>query len=160
MPTIDAKYWIDRLDLRLHPEGGYFRESYRADRRVDVDGVDRSASTAIYFLLEYGQFSALHRIKSDEVWHFYHGSPLQISAILTGGTLSTWRLGIGVDAVPQCVVPAGAWFGAEVVDGGDFALVGCTVAPGFEFVDFEMGDRDRLAAEFPAYIDLIERLTS
>jgi len=159
MPTIDAKYWIDRLDLQPHPEGGYFRETYRADRRVDVDGLDRSASTAIYFLLERGEFSALHRIKSDEVWHFYDGSPLLISAILTDGTPSTWRLGLGDDAVPQCVVPAGAWFGAELVDGGDFALVGCTVAPGFEFEDFEMGDRQDLLVSHPEHPDIIHRLT-
>jgi len=159
MPRIDAAYWIDRLGLQPHPEGGYFRETYRADQRVTVDGLDRSASTAIYFLLERGQFSALHRIKSDEVWHFYDGSPLVISAILADGSLSTWRLGLGNDALPQCVVPAGAWFGAEVIDAGDYALVGCTVAPGFEFVDFEMGDRAELTSSYPDRTDLISRLT-
>lgn len=161
MPTSTpptAADWIYRLDLKRHPEGGYFHETYRDTRQVDVDGRLRSASTAIYFLLERGQFSALHRIKSDEVWHFYAGSTLLVQAILPDGTTKSWRLGLDDGDLPQCIVPAGAWFGARL-EGIDYALVGCTVAPGFDFDDFELADRSDLLAHYPEHASLIKRLT-
>ena len=157
-----AKSWIETLRLQPHPEGGYFRETYRASGK-GPDG--RCHSTAIYFLLESGQISALHRIRSDEVWHFYAGTTLHVHVIDPAGNHTI--LAIGPDN-PQGVVPAGCWFGARLSQAGDtlgsrgeggFALVGCTVAPGFEFADFELGTRERLVSQFPQHRDIIESLS-
>jgi len=154
---------VQQLGLQPHPEGGWFRETYRAGETLTTlprrfNGT-RSISTAIYFLLEAGQCSRLHRIQSDEVWHFYAGDPLIVVEIDPGGDLRTTRLGGDQGAVYQHVVPAGAWFGAIPAEGGRFALVGCTVAPGFDFADFELADRAALLAEYPAHQDWIRRLT-
>jgi predicted cupin superfamily sugar epimerase len=154
---------VQRLGLAPHPEGGWFRETYRTTETIAASalplrfGGERSISTAIHFLLEAGQCSHLHRIRSDEVWHFYAGDPLTVVEIDPNGTLRTTRLGDGLTY--QHMVPAGAWFGATVAEGGRFALVGCTVAPGFDFADFELADRDRLLADHPAHQDWIRRLT-
>jgi predicted cupin superfamily sugar epimerase len=154
---------VAQLQLTPHPEGGYFRETYRASENVAAAalplrfGGARSISTAIYFLLEAGQCSRLHRIKADEVWHFYAGDPLDVVEIGPTGSLKTTRLGDGL--VYQHVVPAGAWFGATPAEGGRFSLVGCTVAPGFDFADFELADRAALLAEYPRHQDWIRRLT-
>jgi predicted cupin superfamily sugar epimerase len=158
---------VARLGLQPHPEGGYFRETYRAAENIAAAalprrfGGARSFSTAIHFLLETGQCSRLHRIQADEVWHFYTGDPLLVVEIDPAGHLKTTRLGgdPAEGAVYQHVVPAGAWFGAVVAEGGRFALVGCTVAPGFDFADFELADRTTLLAEYPAHQAWIRRLT-
>jgi hypothetical protein len=160
-----AADWIARLALVPHLEGGWYRETYRAAESVATPparfGGSRSYSTAIYFLLEAGAVSRLHRIKSDEVWHFYAGDPLLLYVIGRAGTLTVHRLGPAHDreALPQAVVPAGAWYGAQVEPGGAWALTGGTVAPGFDFADFELGDRRALVAEFPQHRALIEALT-
>jgi predicted cupin superfamily sugar epimerase len=154
---------IERLQLTPHPEGGYFRETYRATESVGAAALprrfngERSISTAIYFLLEAGQCSHLHRIRSDEVWHFYAGDPLDVVEIDVAGSLKTTRL--GGDLLYQHTVPAGVWFGATPAPGGRFALVGCTVAPGFDFADFELADRAALLREYPRHQDWIRRLT-
>jgi len=121
----------------------------------------RSASTAIYFLLEPGMFSAFHRIQSDELWHFYAGDPLLVHVIDEDGEYSQIQLGPSHDAgeVFQANVAAGCWFAAELKPGGEFALVGCTVAPGFDFADFEIASRARLAGTYPRHSELIHRLT-
>lgn len=158
---------IERLQLTPHPEGGWFRETYRAPESVIASALprrftgERSISTAIYFLLEAGQCSHLHRIRSDEVWHFYAGDPLDVVEIDAMGGLKTTRLGgdLGAGAVYQHMVPAGVWFGAAPAEGGRFALVGCTVAPGFDFADFELADQAKLLAEYPRHQDWIRRLT-
>lgn len=163
-----AAEWIAALDLAPHPEGGWFRETYRAAERIAAPhlpsrfGGPRAFSTAIYFLLEQGQVSALHRIASDEVWHFYAGGPLALFVLRPAGALEEHRLGLDVarGERPQAVVPAGAWYGAEVVPGGAYTLLGGTVAPGFDFADFELGRRDDLVARFPDHRALVERLTS
>ena len=147
---------VRSLDLKPHPEGGFYRETYRAAMDVAAHGGTRAASTAIYFLLEGEQFSALHRIKSDEVWHFYRGSPLEIIEIAPDGTLRLIELSHNH---PQDVIPAGRWFGSRVKDGKGFALVGCTVAPGFDFADFEMGAPDDLLSQYPQHADIIRELT-
>jgi len=162
---------IRRFDLKPHPEGGYFSETYRSAARVLRDGetaATRAASTAIYYLLCDGAHSAWHRIRSDEVWHFYAGEPLHVHVLDEngggdggGGTLVTHRLGNPLThpgTVYQAVVPAGSWFAAECADPASFALVGCTVAPGFEFSEFELADADALKARHPAHAALIERL--
>jgi len=143
-----AQDWIEALRLAKHPEGGYYRETYRSTATIG----DRAVSTAIYFLLPAGEISALHRIKSDELWHFYGGNSLTIHSI--AGRYSTIELSADN---PQAVVPAGNWFGATVETG--YALVGCTVAPGFDFRDFEMADRTALLATYPQHRVVIERLT-
>jgi predicted cupin superfamily sugar epimerase len=162
-----AKQWIDGLRLERHPEGGYYRETYRAAERVAKGalpqrfGGDRAFSTAIYFLLAGNDFSALHRIKSDEVWHFYDGAPLTVHVIDLEGRYSAVKLGRSLEdgQVPQAVVRAGCLFGASVVDRRSYALVGCTVAPGFDFADFELPRREDLFRHYPDHRTIIERLT-
>ncbi|WP_433693920.1 cupin domain-containing protein [Paraburkholderia phenoliruptrix] len=155
---------IRRFDLKPHPEGGYFSETYRSAERVSRahgEAPSRSASTAIYYLLCDGAHSAWHRIKSDEVWHFYAGAPLNVHVLDGAGKLVTHKLGnalIHRDAVFQAVVPAGLWFAAECADPASFALVGCTVAPGFEFSEFEIADVQTLQADYPEHTGLIGRL--
>jgi predicted cupin superfamily sugar epimerase len=163
----NATRWIERLQLRPHPEGGYFCETYRAAEMVARAALperfrgDRAFSTAIYFLLDRHDFSALHRLKQDELWHFYDGSSLTIHLIDRHGYYSCLHLGREIDngAVPQAVVPAGYLFGATVDDPSSYALVGCTVAPGFSFDDFEMPTRSQLLELYPQHRQLIERLT-
>jgi uncharacterized protein len=160
-----APYWIDHLDLGPHPEGGYYRATYKSDLLVAHSALpaafrgDRSASTAIYFLLEGRDFSAFHRIASDEVWHFYAGSALVVYVIDPDGKYSELYLGRGSGEVFQAVVKAGCWFASRLRDAAGFALVGCTVAPGFEFADFELAKRSDLIARYPAHQMLIEELT-
>jgi uncharacterized protein len=151
-----------RYDLAPHPEGGFYRETYRAP--TALAGTTRAVSTAIYFLLPRGSYSRLHRIGSDEVWHFYAGGPLIIAELNEDGVVRRTRLGAATDehVVPQHVVPAGAWFGAYPADDSDFCFVGCTVAPGFSFDDFELARRAQLAEHFrhlPEAVAMIERLT-
>jgi len=156
---------VRELGLQPHPEGGYFRETYRAAETLSAAGLDRryggarATSTAIYYLLEAGQRSALHRLKSDEIFHFYAGDPLTLVEIAPDGRLTETVLGVDFSAgvMPQHVIPAGAWFGA--VPTGRFSLVGCTVAPGFDFADFELAERAALQASFPRHKAWIERLT-
>jgi predicted cupin superfamily sugar epimerase len=156
-----ADYWIEKLGLHAHPEGGYFRETYRADEKITTEGLpdrflgDRSFSTAIYFLLTENNFSSLHRIQSDELWFFHAGSELKVQMITPNG--NDRCLTIGPDGPFQAVVPAQCWFGAEVKK--DYALVSCTVAPGFDFTDFELADRQTLLTQYPQHRDLIVRLT-
>jgi len=159
--------WIEALQLLPHPEGGFYRETYRAGERIARQHLpprftgDRSFVTAIYFLLRSQDFSALHRMRQDEIWHFYDGSSLTISVIDPGGELSAIRLGRDVRAgeVLQAVVPGGCLFGARVNAPDSFALVGCDVAPGFDFADFEMPARQELLAAYPQHRAVIEQLT-
>jgi predicted cupin superfamily sugar epimerase len=162
----EAQRWIEALRLQPHPEGGYYREVYRSSQRLlgcclfQHEG-PRVAATAIYFLLPGEQFSALHRLRSDEIWHFYAGSPLTIHVIDPQGNLSQLKLGKDIENGEsfQVVVPAGCWFGATVDEPDGYTLVGCTVAPGFEFEDFELGSRQQLIEQYPQHRELIERLT-
>jgi predicted cupin superfamily sugar epimerase len=163
----DAATWIERLQLLRHPEGGYFRESYRAQEAIAQAALpprfsgDRNFSTAIYFLLAGPDFSALHRIKQDEVWHFYDGSSLTVHVIDPEGNYSALKVGLNIEAgeEPQAVARAGCFFGATVNEPRSYALAGCTVAPGFDFADFEMPGRKSLLEIFPQHREIIERLT-
>jgi uncharacterized protein len=163
----NAKHWIEKLNLAPHPEGGYFRQTYRSDVVIPQDALPpgfagaRAASTAIYFLLEDENFSALHRLRSDEVWHFYAGSPLVVEVIEPAGSRSSILLGEDSDVghVFQAVVRAGCWFASHVADWKGSALVGCTVAPGFDFEDFEMARREELVKEYPQHEEMILQLT-
>ncbi|OON66966.1 cupin domain-containing protein [Hymenobacter sp. CRA2] len=156
-----AQEIIRHLHLTPHPEGGYYRETYRsAHTTADEVGQTRNVSTAIYYLLENADKSHFHRIKSDELWFFHQGQPLEI-VVLSGQQATSIILGsdFARGEVPQAVVPAGAWFGARVRHGAGFALVSCTVAPGFDFADFELASRAALNGEFPQWQELIEQFT-
>jgi len=170
MATRDAKYWIEKLRLEPHPEGGYYRQTYRAELEIARAALpngfagNRAASTGIYFLLEGKDFSAFHRLLSDEMWHFYAGDSLVVHVIAKDGEYSQILLCGDADAggAFQAVVKAGNWFASELRQAKDrtesFALVGCTVSPGFDFADFEMARREELARQFPQHRGLIERL--
>lgn len=161
----DADYWIDRLGLRDHREGGHFTETYACDVAVDggdLPGVvddERSTATSIYYLLRDDEFSTFHRMDADELWHFYRGDPIRL--YLLGDGLETVLLG---RERFQTVVPRDTWFAAETVpdavegpeDG--YALVGCDVTPGFDDAGYELAD-ESLAEEFEAHRDLVARFT-
>lgn len=155
---------IAKLGLIPHPEGGFYAEMFRSpDRVMLADGRDRTSCTAIYYLLPAGSFSALHRVAADEIWHHYGGSPLELVTISPEGTSGSVKLGPALAAgqVPQAVVPAGVWQGARPIEDARFkySLVGCTVAPGFEFEDFEMPDRVSLLSLFPQHEEFVTRFT-
>lgn len=162
-----AQYWIDTLRLTRHVEGGAFREVYRSALKIprqalpDSFSGERHCMTSIYFLLTHDQFSAFHRIRSDETWHFYEGDPLLIHEIRENGQLINHLLGRHPEKGEsfQCTIMAGSWFGSQVTPGGSYALSGCTVAPGFEFADFELADRETLCRQYPGHEKLITALT-
>lgn len=161
-----VKRIVERLGLAPHPEGGFFRETFRSALAVAHplvpagEGAWRAAGTAIYFLLPAGDFSAFHRVRSDETWHFYAGDPLELQLIHPGGAHQR-RLLAGDLAVaePATTVEAGCWQAARVAAGGAWSLGGCTVAPGFDFADFEMPSAGDLLALFPQHADLIRQLS-
>lgn len=185
-----AENWIRALKLRPHPEGGWFRETYRS--RETIAGAHlpkryqgpRAFGTAIYFLLKAGQFSALHRLKSDELWHFYAGAPVEIFILPGNGALKKVKLGLNPEAGerPQVVIAANVWLAAALVRQNhqpqaeaspkaasrragpplaekSYALLGCTMAPGFDFSDFELGAGQELCRRFPRHQALIKKMT-
>ncbi|MFY8128558.1 MAG: cupin domain-containing protein [Chitinophagaceae bacterium] len=163
---ITVNYLIETYQLQQHPEGGFYKETYKSDVLIDKNALpqtfdgDRVCSTAIYFLLEQGHFSAFHRIKSDECWHFYAGETLEIFVIHTTGELQVVKLGNDIlnGAVFQYVVPANCWFASRPAATSKFSFVGCTVAPGFDFRDFELAKKSDLLKAFPQHQSLIEVL--
>jgi len=155
---------VKNLGLQPHPEGGFYKETYRSSGKINFDGEldikgERNYSTAIYFLLVRDSFSAWHRIKQDEVWHFYEGSPVRVHCISPNGDYQYFDLGPDFDSgqAPQYMVPGGSWFASETL--GDYSLVGCTVAPGFDFEDFELANRKEFSELFPAHQPLIKKFT-
>ncbi|SRR5579871_682673 len=142
---------IKLLGLKPHPEGGYYRETYRSPAAIPASDPPRVYSTAIYYLLVPGAVSKLHRLTADEVFHFYLGDP--VTWVLLGADGKVGKVTLGAVLAKghqlQMVVPAGTWFGGFLNEGGKFALMGTTVAPGFEFQDFEMGKREALLKAFP-----------
>lgn len=158
---------IEKLGLELHPEGGYFKETYRSEGIISKQELGvaykahRNYSTCIYFLLTSDSFSAFHRIKQDEIWHFYDGSAIRLHMISDHGKYSVHIIGknLAKGEVPQFVVPGEYWFAAEVIDPNTYTLVGCTVAPGFSFDDFELKSQQELTTLFPDLADIISRLT-
>ena len=160
----DAATIIKTLNLTPHPERGYFHETYRAAFQVlwDRHGGRRAASTAIYFLVTAAEPATfLHRLISDEVFHLYDGGPLEILRLFPDGTWDVAVLGMHLAAGerPQVVVPAGTWFGTELRAGASHCLMGCTVAPGFEFGDFELAEGPELAARYPEAAERIRRMS-
>jgi hypothetical protein len=163
----NEKYYIEKLNLTPHPEGGYFKEVYRSGEIIEAEHLParyskkRNISTSIYFLLEGNQVSKFHRLKSDEIWHFYDGSPIKIYIIIPAGNLQEKILGKDLDngELPQLVIEKGSWFGAKVVEKKSFSFIGCTVSPGFDFDDFELADKQKMLNDFPAYHKIINGLT-
>ena len=158
----EARQWIEKLNLRQHPEGGYFIEMYKSEKFVNLPEYDgaRHACTAIYYLLIGDQFSSFHRIKSDEIWHFYAGSSLSLYIIETKRRkLQEVNLGADIDngETFQAVVKSGSWFAASVRDRDSYSLVGCTVSPGFDYRDWELGDMGTLARIYPHHKSIIEK---
>ena len=158
---------IETLELKPHPEGGYFRETYRSTESIhnsnlpDVFNGDRNVSTGIYYLLESDNFSAFHKINQDEMWHFYSGDPIVLTMISPQGELTTTHIGneIHLDQVPQFVVPKKYWFSAKLAKNDAYALLGCTVAPGFDFKDFHLASRNNLTKKYPQHKEVIKALT-
>jgi len=160
-PRAAVEALVRELRLEPHPEGGYFRETYRSSA---ADARGRAAATLIYFLLARGQVSRLHRIDADEGWHLYLGGPLEICELDEAdpdGPATVTMLGTDLarGERPQHVVPAGRWFGAGLRPDVDYALVGCSVAPAFEYSRFELGERRVLEARFPRHREIVRRLT-
>ena len=168
MGALDAAVVIRLLDLQPHPaEGGYFAETYRAGETLSAAtlpgryGGERAHGTAIYYLLTADSVSAMHRLASDEVFHFYLGDAVEMLHLFADGSVATALLGNDLESGerPQAVVPRGVWQGARLRPGGRFALMGTTVAPGFDFADFELGGRAALTGAYPAHADMIAALT-
>lgn len=163
---MNATYFINQLQLQPHPEGGFFKETYRAAESISAAALpkrftgEHSFSTAIYYLLQQGDRSVFHRIKSDECWHFYEGGTLLIHVIENDGNYYCIKLGKNLAAGEtfQHVVPASTWFASEPAPDSMFSLAGCTVAPGFDFADFEIADKESLLSSFPRNPDIINRL--
>ena len=166
MPKKSIEQLIEKLELQPHPEGGYFKETYRSEGQIHEDSLGpeyagtRNYSTGIYFLLTSESFSALHRIKQDEIWHFYDGSPIRLHVISPSGHYAQHLIGrdLSKGEVPQFAVPGGSWFAAEVKEDDAFSLVGCTVSPGFDFLDFELATGSELTSKFPELEKIIARL--
>jgi predicted cupin superfamily sugar epimerase len=157
------------LGLEPHPiEGGFFVETYRSDLQMPRESLpaayraQRDAATAIYYLLTGGAFSELHRLPGDEIFHFYLGDPVEMLQLWPDGTGHVATLGSDVvgGMEPQVVVPGGVWQGARLVTGGAFALLGTTMTPGFDYADYERGDRRALQEAYPSFRDLIQALTN
>jgi hypothetical protein len=159
---VTAEEVIEHLNLQPHPvEGGFFRETYRSAETVQRGDAVRSVGTAIYYLLTPKTVSAMHRLPGDEVFHFYMGDPVRMLQLWPDGSTRTLTIGTDLKAghVPQLAVLGGVWQGSVLIDGGKFALLGATMAPGFDYADYEAGDRMKLTAKYPAAAELIARLT-
>ncbi len=158
---------VNKLDLLPHPEGGFYKETYRSGGVIPKETLGhefsgaRNYCTAIYFLLTSNNFSAFHRIKQDEIWHFYTGSSLYVHVIDPNGLYTKYTVGTNFEKgeQPQLLVPAGCWFASSVKDDSSYSLVGCTVSPGFDFNDFELAKREDLIAAYPDYKDVITQFT-
>jgi len=165
---ITVEQLIALLHLQPHPgEGGYFVETYRSDESIRGNALPhryrgkRSFATAIYYLLTPGSFSVMHRLQTDEIFHFYLGDPVEMLQLRPDGSGKTLLIGADISGgmQPQVVVPKGVWQGSRLLPGGRWALLGTTVSPGFEFSDFETGGRDLLIQSYPRFRDQILSLT-
>ena len=162
----NASYWIEKLNLVEHTEGGFFAPVFRAPEYIDSHGLparfkgNRTIVSSIYYLLQRGQFSAFHRLKSFEIWSFLGGDPLVIYILNPFGGLTEKRLGPNFDRGESflAAIEPGNWFAAEQRGPAEFTLLGCMVAPGFEYEDMEIAGRDRLLAKYPEHREIIERL--
>ncbi len=158
---------VKQHNLLPHPEGGFYKELYRSKGIISAKELAsefngaRNYCTSIYFLLTSANFSGFHRIKQDEVWHFYSGAPLTVHVIDENGNYTAHKVGFSLEKnlAPQLVVPAGCWFASSVDEAHAYSFVGCTVAPGFDFDDFELAERESLINEYPQHKEIISQLT-
>lgn len=151
---------VAQLDLRPHPEGGFYKEIYRSDLGVNTASGERSIMTSIYFLLTSENVSKFHQIKSDEMWFYHEGSPLTVHVIGENGQYECIKVGLaGEDNRPQQLVPAGVIFGSTVDELDSYSLVSCVVAPGFNFEDFKLFSKEELLPKFPEHEEIIKFLT-
>ncbi len=165
--TFDSEKLINKLRLIPHPEGGFFKEVYRSEEVLDSVALpkryegSRNFSTSIYYLLNSKDFSAFHKLLSDEIWHFYFGSSLVVHIFNRNDEYKKVILGTDFekDETPQLVIKKGSIFAAEIKDKNSFSLIGCTVAPGFDFKDFELCQKEKLMENYPDFTELIKRLT-
>lgn len=156
-----ANYWIDRLDLQPHPEGGYYKEIFRSSTEVfrkNESEAKKIAFTSIYYLLEANDFSGFHRLKSDEIWYFHDGQPINIHILNADGSYKCVELSNSENGSLQAFIEPNCWFAAEIPSKLDFALVSCAVAPGFDFSEFEMASKSSLNIIYPLQKNLIEKL--
>lgn len=158
---------IKSLDLQPHPEGGYYKETYRSEGVINIDSLDknysgeRNYSTSIYFLLTSNDFSAFHKINQDEIWYFHEGSSIQLHTISEDGKHQQFTIGndITKNDSPQLIVPGNHWFAAKINNTDSYALVSCSVSPGFDFSDFILPTRKELSNLFPQHKELINEFT-
>lgn len=158
---------IELLNLKPHPEGGFYKETYRSEGGIPKDVLpseysgNRSYATGIYFMLTADTFSAFHKINQDEMWHFYDGSPIELHMISENGVYSCVHIGRDIENGEhlQYVVPGGVWFASRVKDNAEYALLGCTVAPGFDFDDFTLPNASEMTKLFPQHSEIIGELT-
>lgn len=155
-----ADYYIEKLALEPHPEGGYYKSSFTADESIEAFGTTRKLYTNIYFLLKSGEVSHFHRLKSDEVWYYHGGSSLIIHIIDEDGDYRELKLGLNLEAgeQPQAIVRKNSIFGSSVIEDDSFSLVGCMVSPGFDFADFELFTQQELLMQYPQHAKIIQRL--
>jgi len=164
---MNSHYWIKNLGLQPHPEGGYFKEVFRSDEQIPQSSLpsryhgSRAYTTSIYFLLSGNDFSAFHRITSDEIWHLYAGCSLTLYQIMPDGELIIQKLGTNLEKGerPQIIIPRNSWFAAKPDFEDSFTLVGCSVSPGFDFSDFELAKRSLLTQQYPQHQELIAEFT-
>lgn len=163
----NAEYFIKKLDLEKHPEGGYYRRIYQSDEMVNKSNLperydsDRFYSTSIYYLLNGNDVSKFHRLKSDEIWHYYFGSLVIIHIIDNFGNYTLEKLGPNLeeDENFQVIIPKNSYFAAEITEKNSFVIVGCTVSPGFDFEDFELASKKELLKKYPKHHELIEKFS-
>lgn len=159
-----VEYWISNLNLQTHPEGGFFAETYRSDEEISNDALPerydsgRCFSTSIFFLLTRDTYSKFHKLKSDEIWHYNYGGKLNIYCIEPDGKMTVHSFGPDIDKGDklQFTIPKNTWFAAEVSE-GEYVLLSCTVAPGFDFDDFELADTTALIETFPLHSNIISQ---
>lgn len=156
----DASYYVHHLGLEPHPEGGYYKSTYNSEQSIDAFGTTRKLYTSIYFLIGEGDVSHLHRLKSDEIWYFHGGSSLLVHVIDEEGNYFEHKLGLDLEngETPQVLVPKNAIFGSSVSENGIFSLVGCMVAPGFDFEDFELFTQSELLEKYPQHEQIIRKM--
>ena len=164
----EADFFVNLFNLQPHPEGGYFSQTFKSNHSVKSTDIERygnnsrCAGTSIYYLLNKTDFSAWHKLQSDEIWHYYKGCEVIIYLIDKQNNLKSYVLGDpskNINAVFQISISSDTWFAAELIDKDSYCLIGCTVNPGFEFIDFELGDSNLLIHEFPQHEVIITKLT-
>ncbi|WP_147535725.1 cupin domain-containing protein [Bacillus marasmi] len=160
MTLQNAEYYIKHLNLVPHPEGGFYQSTVSSEIEINVSGKQRKLYTSIYFLLRSEDISHLHRLRSDELWYYHGGSSLTVHVIDANGKYEEYKLGLNLEAgeVPQVLVPKNSIFGSSVMNKDTFSLVGCMVAPGFDFEDFELFDQEELLATYPEHEEIINKL--